>query len=425
MLGWVNVLPWFTRNGGAYGMVRSICISRGRAKVATNASTAPVISSVTPAEDGNGKVLLKNLTLGEMEDWVENDLGHQRFRARQLWEWIYSRSKLAASFEEMTDLAKSFREKLGEVAQIDSISLGELHTSKDGTRKLTFRLESGGNIESVLIPAEGRTTLCISSQHGCALNCQFCFTGRMGLRRHLSQAEIVDQVVMTQRLFGNEYRISNIVFMGEGEPLHNIDNVIRALDVILHGRGLNFSHNKVTVSTSGLVPEMRRFVRQSRANLAVSLHATNNEVRSWIMPINRKHPLEELVSALREDFPREHARQQKVFFEYLMLRGVNDSLTDAKELLRLVAQVPCKVNLIRFNSHEGTEFQGSEESTILAFQDYLVKKGMTVTVRQSRGDDLMMACGQLGELGGVSPPRMKPPTRFQPSLRQVGSQPQS
>lgn len=370
--------------------------------------------------DENGFVLLKSMTLPELERWVKHDLGHKPFRARQLWRWLYKPDKLASTFDEMSDLSRDFRSLLLRKARIDAIALDKVHESTDGTRKITFRLDSGGIIETVLIPAEGRTTVCISSQWGCALNCQFCLTGRTGFKRSLTHGEIVDQVVQAKRFFEGEdghSKIGNAVFMGEGEPAHNLDNVLRAVDAMLDKDGLNFSHNKVTVSTSGLVPEIRRFAVESRANLAVSLHATNNELRSWLMPINRKYPLEELMQALRDVFPRDSARQQKVFFQYLMLKGVNDSLLDAKELLRLTACVPCKINLIHFNSHDGTEFEASSEDTMLAFQDYLVKKGMTVTIRKSRGDDKMMACGQLGKLGPVQAPRMKVPERFADAVR--------
>lgn len=374
-----------------------------------------VATPLTVPTDSSGLVLLKSMTLPELERWVEHDLGHKPFRARQLWRWLYKPDKLASTFADMTDLSKDFRATLARTARVDAIALDKVHESEDGTRKITFRLDGGGIIETVLIPAEGRTTVCISSQWGCALNCQFCLTGRTGFKRSLTQGEIVDQVVQAKRYFegeDGESRISNAVFMGEGEPAHNLDNVLRTIDVMLNANGMGFSHNKVTMSTSGLIPEIRRFAEESKANLAVSLHATNNELRNWLMPINRKYPLEQLIQTLRDVFPRHAARQQKVFFQYLMLKGVNDSLLDAKELLRLTAGVPCKVNLIHFNSHAGTEFEASGEDTMLAFQDYLVRKGMTVTIRKSRGDDKMMACGQLGRLGPVQPPRMKVPERF-------------
>eukprot|EP00173_Palmaria_palmata_P005107 Plantae.Rhodophyta-Palmaria_palmata.ctg8303.p1 GENE.Plantae.Rhodophyta-Palmaria_palmata.ctg8303~~Plantae.Rhodophyta-Palmaria_palmata.ctg8303.p1 ORF type:complete len:250 (-),score=42.34 Plantae.Rhodophyta-Palmaria_palmata.ctg8303:454-1149(-) len=208
--------------------------------------------------------------------------------------------------------------------------------------------------------------------------------------------------------------------MGEGEPFANYDNLTRALEVMLHKDGLNMSHNKVTVSTVGLVPEIRKFCRETKCNLAVSLHSANDKVRSWIMPVNRKYPLAELMGVLRDEFPRDAARQQKVFFEYVMLKGVNDSLQDAKELLRLVAGVPCKLNLIQFNAHDGTSFTGSSKETMLGFQDYLVKKGMTVTIRASRGEDKMMACGQLGEDGPVKAPRMRVPEEYQHTVQGGG-----
>lgn len=385
------------------------------------------LQSAVPVDD-QGRVILKSMTLSEMEYWVEHTLGHKPFRARQLWQWLYKDDRWAASFDEMTDLSKPFREQLEKVARIDALNINSVHQSEDGTRKITFRLDSGGVIESVLIPTEGRTTLCVSSQWGCALNCQFCLTGRTGFKRSLTQGEIVDQAVQTRRFFESEGHISNVVFMGEGEPAHNLDNVMRAVEVMLDSKGLNFSHKKVTVSTSGLVPEIRRFVAESKANLAVSLHATNDELRSWIMPINRKYPLAELMKVLRDSFPRDDARQGKVFFEYVMLRGVNDSLQDAKELLRITAGVPCKLNLIHFNTHEGTEFEPSDDETMYAFQDYLVRKGMTVTVRKSRGDDKMMACGQLGQLGPQQAPRMRIPDRFAHAVRaepsKSGSSPQ-
>lgn len=388
---------------------------KGDVTPATPAHEKPFVLPV----DASGLVLLKSLTLLELEHWVENTLQQKRFHARQLWRWLYKSDKLASTFDEMTDLSKSFREQLSKSARIDTLGLENVHQSKDGTRKITFRLDTGGTIETVLIPAEGRTTICVSSQWGCALNCQFCLTGRTGFKRSLSHGEIVDQIVIAKRMFESESRICNVVFMGEGEPAHNINNVIRAVDTMIHDQGLHVSHNKVTVSTSGLVPEIRRFVEESNANLAVSLHATNDELRNWLMPINRKYPLHELMATLRDVFPRTTTRQQKVFFQYLMLKGVNDSLEDARELVRLTAHVPCKINLIHFNSHDGTMFEASDDSTTSAFQDFLMSKGLVVTIRKSRGDDGMMACGQLGRLGPKPAPRTRVPERYANAVKQA------
>lgn len=379
-----------------------------------------------PPKDAAGRVLLKGMTLGELEKWVASALSEKPFRARQLWRWLYRADKVAGTFDEMTDLSKTFREKLAEVARVDALSPGTAApVAADGTRKLTYTLSDGnGAVESVLIPADGRATLCVSSQWGCALNCQFCLTGLTGFKRNLTTGEIVDQVVLAKRFFekpGSALRISNIVFMGEGEPAHNLDNVMRAVETLISPDGLQISHNKITVSTSGLVPEIRLFAAQCKANLAVSLHATNDELRSWLMPINRKYNLEELMGTLRDVFPRDSARQQKVFFQYVMLKGVNDSLQDAKQLLRITSGVPCKINLIHFNPHDGTLFEGSDDETILAFQDFLVKKGMTVTVRKSRGDEKMMACGQLGKVGEKTAPRMRVPEKYAHAIRQPKS----
>ena len=318
----------------------------------------------------------------------------------------------------MLDLPVDLRSRLKDSAEIDSLTLDAIKEARDGTKKLLFRLYDDSIIETVLIPSKGRNTLCISSQVGCALNCQFCYTGKMGFKGHLNVAEIVDQVVITKRLFekdenGDRALINNVVMMGEGEPLHAVNQVLRAVNfIMLSNQGLDLSHNKITISTSGLVPELRRVIHETRVNIAVSLHACNNEVRSWIMPINRKYPLEELLNCLREEIPRREVRKSKVFFEYIMLKGINDSLKDAKDFLRLTSGIPCKLNLIRFNAHEGSEFECSDEETIFKFMDYLAGKNVTVTLRESRGNDEMAACGQLGSLGSAVSPRMRVPDKF-------------
>lgn len=360
--------------------------------------------------DEDGRVLLKSLTSEQLQAWVAS-IGEKKFRAAQLWSWLYT--KHAASFDEMTNLSKSFRHRLAELARIDVLECTGVHQATDGTRKLTWKTLSGGQIESVLIPTESRNTLCISSQVGCAINCQFCLTARMGLRAHLTTAEIVDQVVQVRRRFEEEQHVSNVVFMGMGEPLHNPDNVIPATNILIDRTGLDFSRRKVTVSTSGLVPEIKRLGRESGARLAVSLNATTNEVRDWIMPINRRYPLEELMAALREF---RMGKGERITFEYVMLKGVNDTDADARRIVKLTGNIPSKINLIPFNPHPGTEFESSSPERVEEFRQLLADRNVFATVRQTRGDDRMAACGQLGRPGPKSPKRMQAPERFRSAL---------
>jgi 23S rRNA (adenine2503-C2)-methyltransferase len=352
------------------------------------------------------------MTFEALEAWLVEGLGEKSFRARQLWNWLHVR--LASDFEEMTDLSRSFRARLQETARLQVLEPVEAFTARDGTCKLTWRALSGGTIESVWIPSANRVTLCISSQLGCAMNCQFCLTARMGLRGNLATAEIVDQVIQTRRRFLGERLLTNIVFMGMGEPLHNCDAVIPATHILCDRRGLDFSTRRVTVSTSGLVPEIRRFGAESPARLAVSLNATTDEVRDWIMPINRRYPLQVLMDTLREYPLRPHER---ITFEYVMLRDVNDSLDDARRIVRLVDRIPCKINLIPFNPHPGTEFVSSTPAQVEAFGALLLSRGLHVTVRTTRGDDRMAACGQLGQPGPKMPKRLPPPPHLQGVLK--------
>lgn len=375
----------------------------------------PLVSSrphPTWQTDREGRILLKAMTFAQMQQWFATELNEKPFRAMQLWKWLYLR--LAGSFDEMTDLSKSLRAKLAEIARVDALESHEIHQASDGTRKLTWRTLSGAIIESVLIPSANRNTLCISSQVGCAMNCQFCLTAKMGLMSNLTTAEIVDQVVQTRRFFEAEQHVSNIVFMGMGEPMHNLDRVIDATHILLDSNGLDFSQRKVTVSTSGLVPQIDRFGRESLARLAVSLNATTDEVRDWLMPINRKHPLADLIASL-ERYPLKPG--ERITIEYVLLKDVNDSLDDAKRVVRLVSKFPCKVNLIPFNPHPGTEFAPSPPERLEAFREYLYAKNLNVTVRQTRGDDRMAACGQLGQPGPRSPKRMVPPERLADVVR--------
>ncbi|EEH60633.1 uncharacterized protein MICPUCDRAFT_12802 [Micromonas pusilla CCMP1545] len=370
------------------------------------------------------KVSLKGMRYADLERWLA-EIGEKPSRATQVFNWMYRPGKLVADVRDMADVSAAFREKLASLATVDGdLEMRDVRTSADGTKKVTYALANGGGVvESVIIPSNvpgGRTTVCVSSQLGCAMNCQFCFTAKMGLRRNLTAAQIVEQVVHARRLAeADDEASSNVVFMGMGEPLHNIDAVLAAVDVLLDDRGLGFSKNKVTVSTSGLVPEIERYLAESQGSLAVSLNATTDEIRSWIMPINRKYNLERLLGALRANFPRRDGgrHQREVFFEYIMLEGVNDSAEDADRLVAIARTLPCKFNLIYFNTHDGSEFRCSDRETILAFRDRVVAAGVTCTIRQSRGDEEAAACGQLGSPDAMedwkpSPPRMKRPKRL-------------
>jgi 23S rRNA (adenine2503-C2)-methyltransferase len=271
---------------------------------------------------------------------------------------------------------------------------GTVETGSDGTRKYLFNLADGHAVESVLIPIEGRNTVCISSQVGCAMACEFCLTGTFRLSRNLTTAEIVNQVMAIRRdVRASGEEIRNIVMMGMGEPLHNLDSVIPAVRIMIDGNGLQLSNRRVTVSTCGLVPEMERLGREvPTINLAVSLNATTDELRDRIMPVNRRYPLKALLQACK-DFPLPGRR--KITFEYVLLGGVNDSLQDAKRLLRLISDIPNKVNLIPFNEHEGCGFKAPTQEAIDAFHAYLIDRHVTVITRDSRGGDISAACGQL------------------------------
>lgn len=333
-----------------------------------------------------GKTDLKNLTLPAMEQFLQGK-GKERFRAIQIFKWIYQKD--ARSFEEMSNLSKDLRTELAEAAFISDLAPEAVEEGGDGTRKYLFALSDGNAVEAVLIPDEGRNTLCISSQAGCAMGCEFCLTGTFRLTRNLTTAEIINQIMAVRR----DFDIRNIVMMGMGEPLHNLDNVIPAIQIMIDGNGLQFSNRRVTVSTCGLVPEMERLGREvPTVNLAVSLNATTDELRDRIMPVNRRYPLRELLKACKE-FPLPGRR--KVTFEYVMLGGLNDTLEDAKRLLRLTSDIPNKVNLIPFNEHEGCDFKAPTRAAVDAFHKYLIDRHVTVITRDSRGGDISAACGQL------------------------------
>lgn len=333
---------------------------------------------------------LCDLTLAQLTGFVES-LGLSAFRARQIFSWLYRPG--IAEFGQMTDLAKELRARLPEIATFSRLRPAAVEESRDGSRKYAFRLADGPVIESVLIPEEDRLTLCISSQAGCAMGCRFCVTGSMGFRRNLRPAEIVGQVyAVNEELHGQGSRLTNLVFMGMGEPLANLENLLAALDILMDQRGLDFSSRRITVSTCGLVPKMRELGGRAGVNLAVSLHSVRNEVRSELMPVNRTWDVEALLAACRE-YPL--ANRRRIMFEYTLIAGLNDADADARLLARKLAGIPCKINLLPCNEAPGLPFRRPAEERVAAFQQILWQAGYTVLLRTSRGDDISAACGQL------------------------------
>ncbi len=334
------------------------------------------------------------------------EMGLPKYRAAQIFEWIYRNR--ASTFAEMTNIAKPERGMLADRFSISAHRLLTVERSIDGTRKFLFGLEDNHTIESVLIPDEDRNTLCISSQVGCAQACRFCLTGGGGFRRNLAAFEIADQVLQVEILLGEETGrtvggappeqsrlITNIVLMGMGEPLANFDAVVKALKIITAEKGLGFSTRRITLSTAGIVPEIDRLGQAGpKVNLAVSLNATTDEVRDRIMPVNRRWPIRELLAACRR-FPLDERR--RITFEYVLLRGVNDSEADALRLVKLLRGIRCKVNLIPFNPFPGSEFRRPDSEEVQRFRKILVDHHYTALVRESRGRDISAACGQLRE----------------------------
>ncbi len=337
-------------------------------------------------------VFIKNYTLPDLESWVES-IGEARFRARQLFRQVYNRR--IHCWDECSDLSKMFRAQLEFGTHLNALRIVEKQEAADDTTKYLMALHDGQSIETVLIPDPPRFTLCISSQVGCPFRCKFCLTGTLGFKRNLSTAEIVDQVCQVQHDQGTRRRITNIVFMGMGEPLANYASVLRAIRILVDPNGLAFSHRRITLSTAGLVPQLRRLGKESPVNLAISLHAPDDALRSELMPINLKYPLSELLSACRE-YPL--PPRKRITFEYILLDGVNDSPKEARELVRVLHGVRAKVNLIPFNpvdSEFHAAYRRPSEERILAFQDVLQRAQLTAIIRQSRGADIGAACGQL------------------------------
>jgi len=315
----------------------------------------------------------------------------EKYRADQILKWVYLRQ--ADSFERMTDISKEIRILLSQQFAIGRLAVERTESSRDGSRKYLFKLKDGKFIESVLIPERDHFTLCVSSQVGCAQGCLFCLTATGGLERNLSRGEIIAQVRDIKNGLDDPLRLTNIVFMGMGEPLANYLTLVSAIEVITDtDRGLRLAGRRVTVSTAGLVPRLLDLGRDTRVNLAVSLNATDNDTRTRLMPINRKYPLENLLEACRQYSP---ASGRRITFEYILIKGMNDSAKDARRLAKLLQPIRCKINLIPYNPNEGCDFDRPSEEVIQAFYRILFDKNYTVIIRRSKGEDISAACGQL------------------------------
>jgi 23S rRNA (adenine2503-C2)-methyltransferase len=345
---------------------------------------------------GDGRKNLVGLSRDELIAEMKA-FGAQPFRARQLWHWIYHRG--VSDFAAMTTLAKTFRAELAERYVVSRPLTARALVSVDGTRKWLLRFDDGQEAECVHIPEEDRGTLCVSSQVGCTLTCKFCHTGTQRLVRNLTAAEIVGQVMLARDALGewpspqDDRQLTNIVLMGMGEPLYNYDAVATALKIVMDHEGLSLSRRKITLSTSGVVPMIHRCGEELGVNLAISLHAVTDELRDTLVPLNKKYPLAELLEACRTYPGSSNAR--RITFEYVMLRGVNDSPAEARALVRLLAGIPAKVNLIPFNPWPGAPFERSTDQAIKAFSDIVNAAGYSSPVRTPRGEDIMAACGQL------------------------------
>ncbi len=339
----------------------------------------------------DGRIDIKSLELPEIEAALQG-MGSERFRALQVYKWLWQRG--VTSFDEMTNVAKPVRALLGERFYIPWLTTLAVQKSIDGTHKFLWQTEDGHRIESVLIPDDERMTLCVSTQVGCAMACSFCLTGDLGLRRNLRPSEIANQPLQVRQALEAQFRISNVVMMGMGEPLHNVDNLIPALRIYLDEQALNFSHRKITVSTVGLIPQMQKLADALPVNLAVSLNATTEEQRRQVMPITRKYSMMALLDACR-DLPLPNMK--RITFEYVMMAGFNDSMDDAARLAKLMRGIKSKVNLIPYNENPDREIRRPGDARVRQFQHYLVHHGIQASVRVTRGRDISAACGQLGK----------------------------
>ena len=314
------------------------------------------------------------------------------FRASQLMKWVHQRGVI--DFMQMTDFSHALRNQLTEIAEVKPPKVEECLLSPEGTKKYLIKLDSGSMIEMVKIPEKKRLTLCISSQAGCALQCTFCATGAQGFERNLSNAEIIGQLWLANFYDEPSQLVSNVVFMGMGEPLLNVEPVMTSIGLMQHQNAYGLSKRRITLSTSGIVPEINKLADRTDVSLAISLHAANNILRDEIVPINKKYPLDELLSACK-NYLKNQSKRKTITIEYILIDGINDSLHHAKDLVNILNGLSCKINLIPFNPFDGCNYLRSQESAIYQFKDFLIKKGLITTLRITRGDAIDGACGQL------------------------------
>jgi 23S rRNA (adenine2503-C2)-methyltransferase len=357
-----------------------------------NASDQLIVSDTAA-----GRINLLGLTRQQLETFFV-DLGEKRFRAQQVMKWIHHRG--VRDFSQMTDLSQALRERLAQIADVTPPRIAEQHDSQDGTRKWAIAVAGGSLVEAVLIPEGDRATLCVSSQVGCSLDCTFCSTGKQGFQRDLTAAEIIGQVWLAIDSYnawqaGKGRVVTNVVMMGMGEPLLNFDNVVSAMSLMCDDLAYGLSKRKVTLSTSGVVPNLDRLAEWSDVSLAVSLHAPNDTLRDEIVPINRKYPIAKLLESARAYIEAQPDKKRVVTIEYTLLAGVNDSVAQAHELAELLRDYPCKINLIPFNDFPNSGYTRPSGNAVSRFWQVLTDAGFVVTVRTTRGDDIDAACGQL------------------------------
>ena len=359
-----------------------------------------ISANVHVKDSAETKLNLLNLDRHGLVAFFES-LGEKKFRASQIMKWIHQEG--VSDFQQMNNISKALRDTLEQCAEIKQLDVSVDELSTDGTRKWVLQMQDGNQIEAVYIPESERGTLCISSQVGCALDCSFCSTGRQGFNRNLTTAEIISQVSLASQLIEEEKKpgrkITNVVFMGMGEPLLNFDNVLRAINILMDDFAYGLSKRRVTVSTAGVIPAMGRLSEISDVRLAVSLHAPNDELRDQLVPLNKKYPLKELRTACTQFLDNQSARS-RITFEYVMLAGVNDSEKHAHELVKYLKGIPALLNLIPFNPFEGSGYETTSNNQVNRFGEIVMKAGITTVIRRTRGDDINAACGQL--VGKVS-----------------------